>query len=136
MLQKKSQKKLIKSIDTIEQDILKYNTTLIVVDSLASIVRKEFSGSDSSTLNDRGMFLSKISQRLKTIAEFLDVSVVLINQIAATTFKSSPSELCDPSNEIDESGVMPALGSSWTHYVNIRIILQFNDDERREVSLI
>ncbi len=28
---------------------------------------------------------------------------------------------------------MPALGSSWAHYINIRIILQFLNDEQREV---
>jgi hypothetical protein len=30
---------------------------------------------------------------------------------------------------------MPALGNSWAHYVNIRIVLQFVDDEKREVGI-
>jgi hypothetical protein len=31
-------------------------------------------------------------------------------------------------------GVIPALGISWTHFVNIRIILQYLNDFQREVK--
>jgi hypothetical protein len=31
-------------------------------------------------------------------------------------------------------GVIPALGISWTHFVNIRIILQYLNDFQREVQ--
>ncbi len=50
-------------------------TKLIVIDSIALIVRRSFSGSDSKTIRDRDMFLANISSRLKEISHVLDVSV-------------------------------------------------------------
>jgi hypothetical protein len=62
-------------IEQLELIVLCKKTGLIVIDSIASIVRREFSGTDSSILHERSIFLSKISNRLKCIAEMLNVSV-------------------------------------------------------------
>lgn len=39
-----------------------------------------------------------------------------------------------PSENSSDGSVIPALGSTWAHFVNVRIILQYLDDERREVT--
>ena len=35
----------------------------------------------------------------------------------------------------DESKILPALGYTWSHFVNIRIGLQYVDDIEREVNI-
>ncbi len=66
-----------KKMEQLEFEILKNRTSLILVDSLASLVRREFSGNNAQTYNDRSKFLSKISAYLKKIAQLLDVSVMI-----------------------------------------------------------
>ena len=51
-----------------------------VIDSIASLVRREFSGNYSSNYHDRYIFLSKTSAYLKQIAEILDISVIFIRK--------------------------------------------------------
>ncbi|CAF0758773.1 unnamed protein product [Brachionus calyciflorus] len=121
----------------IEFEIIVKKTSLLIIDSLASIVRREFSGSDPSVLYERSLFLSKISSRLKAIAEFLDVAVIVINQIITISNKPlNNPEFTLKAVETENSTVIPALGNSWTHYVNIRLVLQYVDDERRELLLV
>lgn len=62
----------------IEFEIVLRKTSMIIIDSLASIVRREFSGTDSNVLYERSIFLSKTSSRLKIIAEVLDTSVMFL----------------------------------------------------------
>lgn len=66
-----------RKMDQLEYEILKNKTSLVIVDSLASLVRREFSGNNVQTYHDRSKFLSKISAYLKKIAQLLDVSVIL-----------------------------------------------------------
>jgi hypothetical protein len=51
------------------------NIQLIIIDSIAAIVRREFFDKDSKTTIERSRFLANISARLKEIAYYLDVSV-------------------------------------------------------------
>ncbi|RNA34631.1 DNA repair RAD51 -like protein, partial [Brachionus plicatilis] len=64
----------------IECEIITRNSSLLIIDSLASIVRREYSGSDSSILNERSLFLSKCSSKLKAMAEYLEVSVKIFSK--------------------------------------------------------
>lgn len=47
---------------------------------------------------------------------------------------NSNDTLSDTNGE--EGLVMPALGSTWSHFINTRIILQFIDNSKREVIFI
>ena len=67
---------LLHRIERMEKDIFFLNASLVIIDSLASIVRREFTGNDSTVLHDRAMFLSKTSYRLKMMAELLNISVI------------------------------------------------------------
>jgi hypothetical protein len=50
---------------------------LIVIDSLAALVRREFTDKDSKTSIERAKFLVALSVRLKEIAHVFDISVCL-----------------------------------------------------------
>ncbi len=63
-------------MEMLEKEIIQFKSSLIVIDSLASIVRWEFSGNNASVFAERAIFLSKISSYLKKIAQLLDVSVI------------------------------------------------------------
>lgn len=65
-----------KLMENIESTILKHKTSLIIVDSLASLVRREFSGNNATILGERSKFLCKISTYLKKVAQLLEVSVI------------------------------------------------------------
>lgn len=122
-----------KKMEQLEREIIKQNTSLVIIDSLASLVRREFSGNNAQVYSDRSKFLTKISTYLKKIAQLLDVSMILTNQIVTCTTKG------DSSNDIDkvssENSVIPALGSTWSHFINIRIVLQYVNDEHRELLI-
>ena len=55
----------------------------------------------------------------------------MTNQIVTCTSLSNNKD--NELNEINDNSVIPSLGSSWTHFVNIRFILQFLNDDIREV---
>ena len=76
-----------KKMEQLEREIIKQNTSLVIIDSLASLVRREFSGNNAQVYSDRSKFLTKISTYLKKIAQLLDVSMILTNQIVTCTTK-------------------------------------------------
>jgi hypothetical protein len=34
----------------------------------------------------------------------------------------------------DDAKVIPALGYTWSHFINVRLVLQYYDDNEREVK--
>lgn len=59
----------------LEFEIIAKKTNLVIIDSLASIVRREYCGNDSSVMHERSLFLSKCSSFLKIMAEYLEIAV-------------------------------------------------------------
>jgi len=101
-------KEFNKKIDQIEWEILRYNTKLIIIDSLASLVKREFAGNNATVLYERSKFLSRISAYLKRVAELLGVSIVLANHVVGCF---SPD--CETAPGEVSSTFIPALGSLW-----------------------
>ena len=66
---------IISRLDRIEFHVVEHNVSLVALDSLASLVRREFTGNDMTVLHDRAQLLFKVSSKLKKIATFLNVSV-------------------------------------------------------------
>ncbi len=97
-------------MEQIERQILQHGTTLVVVDSLASLVRREFSGSNAAVFHERAKFLSRTSAYLKRVAQLLGVSMIVANQVVSCF--SGETELDRATGETS-STVIPALGSSW-----------------------
>jgi RAD51-like protein 1 len=65
-----------------EEQLLEKNVKFIIVDSIASLIRKEF---DSSNLAQRQHMLTKQASLLKYYAESLQIPVVVTNQVTART---------------------------------------------------
>jgi RecA/RadA recombinase len=71
------------------QVIIEKDAKLLVVDSVASLVRHEF---NSSTLASRQAELTKEAQTLKYLAETFKMPVVVTNQVASVGYGSSPGD--------------------------------------------
>uniref|UniRef100_K1PTI4 DNA repair protein RAD51-like protein 2 n=1 Tax=Magallana gigas TaxID=29159 RepID=K1PTI4_MAGGI len=104
---------LIKKLESLEEEVISHRIRLVIVDSIASLVRKEFSSSAGSNLVQRTNFLSRQAALLKYIAEVFCI----------------PEE----TTEISDGYVTVALGNTWSHNVNTRLILQYLDGEKRQV---
>ena len=90
----------------IETFIIKQQVGMLIIDSIGSITRRQF-GQDKSI--ERGSALCSLSSHLKDVAHTLNIAVVITNHI---TSQSSSS-----------GNTAPALGPSWSHWINNRIEL-------------
>ncbi|XP_053137800.1 DNA repair protein RAD51 homolog 2 isoform X2 [Hemicordylus capensis] len=138
---------VLKRIESLEEEIISKNVKLVVIDSVASVVRKEFDTKLQGNLMERNNLLTKEASTLKFLAEEFSIPVILTNQI--TTWLSdgfavqadplSPADdlfLSEEShgNRDGESGyVTAALGNTWSHSVNTRLILQYLDSQTRQL---
>jgi len=92
-----------------ENELIEKNVKLLIIDSLASIVRIDF---DSSSMVQRQVLLSHIVSLLKYYAHELQLAVVVVNQVTSN---------------IQGGFATPALGLAWAHSLNTRIVLDFPD---------
>nr|XP_022333078.1 DNA repair protein RAD51 homolog 2-like [Crassostrea virginica] len=124
---------LIKKLEMLEEEIITNKVSLIVVDSIASLVRKEFSSSSGSNLVQRTNFLSRQAALLKYLAEVFCIPVVVTNQITTRFGHQATEQDEEEITEMSEGYVTVALGNTWSHNVNTRLILQYLDDDKRQV---
>ncbi|GAB1602287.1 DNA repair protein RAD51 homolog 3-like isoform X1, partial [Argonauta hians] len=102
-------------------------TKLVIVDSIAFHFRHGF---DDLSLRTR--LLTSIAQTLVQIASHHQLAVVLTNQMTTRVSSSSSnkydfmSALGDPS-----LSMVPALGESWAHISTIRLILFWQQNQRK-----
>lgn len=61
--------------------IIERNVRLIIIDPIASLVRKDF---DKLAISKRQEQLNKIASQLKTIAETFHLPVIVSNQVVST----------------------------------------------------
>lgn len=137
-------------LQRLEEEVISKRVKLIILDSIASLVRKEFDSRVSRNLNERTALLSKEAAILKYLAETFHIPVVVTNQIT-TRFVGAGFGAGNPLNsseafqdvdgadaepeEDDGSHVTAALGNTWSHAVNSRLIVQYLDDKFREVLI-
>ncbi|XP_070615111.1 DNA repair protein RAD51 homolog 2 isoform X3 [Erythrolamprus reginae] len=156
---------VLKRIKSLEEEIISQNIKLIIVDSVASVVRKEFDTKRQGNLKERSNLLTKEASILKYLAEEFSIPVILTNQI--TTWLSDglavQADLLSPVDDLslsegwirqgklihgcfegmlgrssrngeEKSGyVTAALGNTWSHCVNTRLILQYLDSKIRQI---
>ncbi|XP_061192488.1 DNA repair protein RAD51 homolog 2-like [Saccostrea echinata] len=125
---------LIKKLETLEEEVIAHKIRLIIVDSIASLVRKEFSSGAGTSLVQRTNFLSRQAALLKYVAEVFCIPVIVTNQIT-TRFSRQASDQDEESTEFSEGYVTVALGNTWSHNVNTRLILQYLNDNKRQVMV-
>ncbi|XP_066550537.1 DNA repair protein RAD51 homolog 2 isoform X2 [Amia ocellicauda] len=133
---------VLKRLESLEEDIISRKVGLVVVDSIASVVRKEFDTSLPGNLTERGNLLTQEAATLKYLAEAFCIPVILTNQITThlSTKATAPSrsewkvpEESLQSAEGDSGYVTAALGNTWSHSVNTRLIVQYLDSQRRQI---
>jgi len=114
-------KALNQRLKELEELIIRRKVKLIVLDSMASIVRKELA--DRNLINERNEMLLQQSSLLKYYAQTFNLAVVVTNQIASHSSEEVGGE------------IVPALGNTWSHVVNTRLLVQHLDSVTREVSV-
>ncbi|XP_070569433.1 DNA repair protein RAD51 homolog 2-like isoform X2 [Ptychodera flava] len=127
---------LLYRLQNLEEEMIRKNVKLIVVDSIASLIRKEYDNSVSGNLILRSNILSKQATQLKYLAESFNIPVVITNQITTRLKSSKHDEKTTNSYGDDiepETFVTAALGDSWTHSVNTRLLIQYVDGQYRQV---
>ncbi|KAM9554818.1 DNA repair protein RAD51 homolog 2 isoform 1-T1 [Guaruba guarouba] len=132
---------VLKRIMSLEEEIISKKVKLIIIDSIASVVRKEFDTKLQGNLIERSNFLARGASVLKYLAEEFSMPVILTNQITTSLSNglSIEADLVSPADDLSlsegasgsgkrESGcVTAALGNTWSHSVNTRLILQYHD---------
>ncbi len=68
-------------IDDLDKSIEQYNAKLVIIDSIISLHRAEFSG--RGTLADRQQRLGKMLNKLRRYADIYNIAVVITNQIVS-----------------------------------------------------
>eukprot|EP00062_Callorhinchus_milii_P021010 gi/632977274/ref/XP_007905256.1/ PREDICTED: DNA repair protein RAD51 homolog 2 isoform X1 [Callorhinchus milii] len=138
---------VLKRVESLEDDIIMNGVRLIIVDSVASVVRKEFDTRLQGNLLERSNLLCREAAMLKFLAEEFSIPIILTNQITTRLSQdyTGLSQLntgagvapmtADSGVNLDEhSGyTTAALGNTWSHSVNTRLIMQYLDYHRRQV---
>jgi RAD51-like protein 1 len=107
-------KEVVERLSNIQRLIIEKNVRLLLVDSVAAVARQEY-----SSIVHRQQWLNKQASLLKFIAERFDIPVIVTNQVT-TTFRSSSNT----------SNLLPALGNTWSHCVNTRLLLNATKEIR------
>nr|XP_005988404.1 PREDICTED: DNA repair protein RAD51 homolog 2 [Latimeria chalumnae] len=138
---------VLKRIERLEEDIISKGVKLVIVDSVASVVRKEFDTRLQGNLMERSNLLAKEASTLKYLAKEFSIPVILTNQITTHLSKKCAAQ-ADPVSLADDLGlsqaealstegesgyVTAALGNTWSHSVNTRLIVQYLDSHRRQI---
>ncbi|XP_039924110.1 DNA repair protein RAD51 homolog 2 isoform X7 [Hirundo rustica] len=141
---------VLKRIMSLEEEIISKKVKLIIIDSVASVVRKEFDTKLQGNLAERSNFLTRGASVLKYLAEEFSIPVILTNQIT-TSLSCGPAiraDLVSPADDLslsegssvsgkrDSGCVTAALGNTWSHSVNTRLILQYHDLPTRQRCLL
>ena len=101
----------------LEELLVRLGTKLVILDSMASLFRKEF---DSKSLQRRVEMLGTAASSLKFVAEQLNIPVLVTNQVTTLVGPGSSSEAASGG-----SVVAPALGNTWAHSVNTRVVIEY-----------
>ena len=133
----------------LDRAMVEHDVGLVVLDSIAALTR--VTGPSTGRFDDRNVrqseLVARIAQRLKWIAEACDVPVLVTNQVMdARGAQDRPRgghhlmETADcfaladataaagaaPAAQLS-SWVLPALGNTWSHCVNVRVALEITD---------
>ncbi|XP_031706389.1 DNA repair protein RAD51 homolog 2 [Anarrhichthys ocellatus] len=118
---------VLNRLDRLEEDIISTGAGLIILDSVASVVRKEFDTTLPGNLIHRSNMLGREASTLKYLAHQFNIPVVLTNQIT--------THLGGQGSEGGSGFVTAALGNTWSHSVNTRLIVQYVDARQRQILI-
>ncbi|XP_024424067.2 DNA repair protein RAD51 homolog 2 isoform X3 [Desmodus rotundus] len=135
---------VLQRIESLEEEIISKGVKLVIIDSVASVVRKEFDTQLQGNMRERNKFLAREAASLKYLAEEFSIPVILTNQITTHLSRAlaSQADLVSPADDLSlsegtsgPSCVTAALGNTWSHSVTTRLIFQHLGSERRQVLI-
>ncbi|RIA91762.1 P-loop containing nucleoside triphosphate hydrolase protein [Glomus cerebriforme] len=127
-----SSKELIKRLDELQEFIIENDIKLLIVDSIGSLVRKEYQNPVKKCgwggpLVERNDVLLQQASKLKYLAESFHIPVVVTNQVITRNQSETvlPRECSRPIKKSREEGpeITAALGNTWAHSVTTRIMM-------------
>jgi len=108
---------------------------LIVVDSIAAPIRRDFDmmGSSSNTAVHRASAIFQIAKRLKQLAYDYQLAVVVVNQVGSSGGNKPSKNDFQRNNTLDihDGEFTASLGTAWQYCVSTRIVLEHEDDPHR-----
>ncbi|XP_055990000.1 DNA repair protein RAD51 homolog 2 [Sorex fumeus] len=135
---------VLQRIESLEEEIISKGVKLVIIDSIASVVRKEFDTQLQGNMRERNKFLAREAASLKYLAEEFSIPVILTNQITTHLSRAlaTQADLVSPADDLSlcegpsgSSCVTAALGNTWSHSVNTRLIFQHLGSERRQILI-
>lgn len=136
-------------LDSLEVLAIEKGVGLLIVDSIASLARKEIAPGSTKSNIMRANQLASWAAKLKSIAQQLSICVVVTNQVT-TRKRTDVTKVTEDLHEMESEEtevqpgtregstshhVMPALGNTWTHFVNTRFILQYISSTHRQMII-
>jgi len=120
-------------LKALEEVIIRKKVKLIVLDSIASLARKEMG--HRGLLNERNKIVVRQATMLKYYAQTFNLSVLVTNQIKAIQEADVAVKVTDGDD------LVPALGNTWAHAVNTRMVVKFcgendNNNECGDVRIM
>ena len=91
---------------------------LLIIDSMGSVIRRQY-GAEQSV--ERGEKLCSLSSYLKNVAHILSIAVIVTNHVTTAYSKTGGQSL------------IPALGPSWSHWINNRLYLKMSHNQRQVI---
>lgn len=104
------------------------NIRLLIIDSLAGVVRTEFDHTKFQDIMQRTEILFKIATQLKWLADTYKIAIIVVNQVTG-----GGQNLPASSFGINEN--IPALGLVWSHCINTRICLYRDSTLLRRLNI-
>lgn len=95
---------------------------LIVIDSLAGLIRYEYNLQENKEMKERTHYLFAIGQQLKWLSETFHTAIVVVNQVTADFQQQQQLESAS-SSSLKNNDSIPALGLAWSHCVNTRYVV-------------
>ncbi|XP_057779863.1 DNA repair protein XRCC3 homolog [Salvia miltiorrhiza] len=114
---------LLSIVARVEPFLSNNNVKLIIVDSVTTLFRTEFSNNGADMSRRQQMFF-KIAGKFKMFASKYDLVVVMTNQVVDCISGSSNESIGNIETlRSSERNVIPALGLSWANCVNTRLMI-------------
>lgn len=117
---------LLSRLKDLEETLIRESVGLIIIDSIASHCRKEFGRGSNGSRSD---LLATEAAILKYIAEVFKIPILVTNQVTTKMEELDANE--------SNSYVTAALGNSWSHSVNTRLVLQYTQwTKERTITIV
>lgn len=125
---------LLARLDGLEAVIIERGAKLVIVDSIAALMRSEFG---REKLVERQALLGAQASKLKQLAEAFRIPIVVTNQVTMARAPENAFGVAPPPLDggASDAQMAAALGTKWAHDVNTRLSLEVTGGGERLLSV-